>query len=215
MEFLGLDASLKFIKSYGIPIVEYKLAKNRKEVVEFANKIGYPVVLKLDSKDIAHKTDVGGVFPNLKSNYEVEKSFLKIISNIKSRFPNATINGIVVQKMVEDGIEVMIGGKLDEQFGQTITFGSGGILAELIEDISIRVCPITKSIAEEMIRETKIYRLLQGYRGFNYDVKAVVEVLLKVSKMLEKNYGIKEIDINPLFVLRKNAFAADVRVVVD
>lgn len=200
---------------YKIPVAKWKLAKKVTEAAAFSKKIGFPVVLKIVSKDIIHKTDVGGIFLNLNSEKEVEKAFNQIIKNVKKHKPKARIDGILVQKMIEEGQQVIIGGKKDPQFGQVLMFGGGGVLVELLEDVTFRVVPVNKRDAEEMMQETKVYQILKGFRGKKYDVNSVLNILLKTSKLLEQNPEITELDLNPIIVLPKNAFTVDARIVVD
>jgi len=207
--------SRQVLQFYKIPLAKAELAKNGAEALALAKKIGYPVVLKICSPDVVHKTDVGGLVLNLKSEEEVKSAFNKILSNVKKKVPRARIHGMLVQKMVEGGVEVIVGGKKDPQFGQAVMFGLGGVMVEIFEDVSFRVAPVDRGTAEEMIQEIKGYRILKGYRGKNYDVKALVDMLVKTSKLLEANYEIKELDINPVIALPKGAFAADARIVVE
>jgi acyl-CoA synthetase (NDP forming) len=200
---------------YKIPVPKLNLAKKVADAVYFSKKIGFPVALKIVSKDIIHKTDVGGVFLNLNSENEVEQAFNQIIKNVKKHKPKARIDGILVQKMIKDGQEVIVGGKKDSQFGQVLMFGGGGVLVELLEDTSFRVIPINKKDVEEMMQETKVYQILKGFRGKRYDVNSVLNILLKTSKMLEQNPEISELDLNPIIVLPKNAFVVDARIAVE
>ena len=214
-DVLTIEKSFKLLEKYKIPLAKYGLAKNEKQAIKIANKIGYPVVLKIVSPQVIHKTDVGGREVDIKSDEMLEKAYKKIVSNVKKKIPKATIQGMLVQKMIEDGQEIIIGGKWDEQFHSTILFGIGGIFTEVYQDTSVRVVPITKNDAEEMVQEIKGYKILQGYRGKRYDVNSLVDILLKTSRMLEKNPKIKELDINPVMVLKKGAFAVDARIVVE
>jgi acetyl-CoA synthetase (ADP-forming) len=207
--------SRQILQCYKIPLVKTELAKNAEEAVNLAKRIGYPVVLKVSSPDIIHKTDVGGLALNLKSEEDVRTAFSRITENIKKKAPRAKIYGMLVQKMIEDGQEVIIGGKKDPQFGQTMMFGLGGVLVEVFEDVSFRVLPLERKEAENMIKETRGYRILKGYRGKSYDIKALVEILMKTSRLLEENQEIKELDINPVIVLPKGAFAVDARIVIE
>jgi acetyl-CoA synthetase (ADP-forming) len=205
----------EILEHYKIPVAKWKLVKKVKEAIAFSKKIGFPVVLKIVSKDIIHKTDVGGIFLNLNSEREVEQAFNQILKNVRKNAPRAKIDGILVQKMIEEGQQVIIGGKKDPQFGQVLMFGGGGVLVELLEDVAFRVVPVSKRDVEEMMQETKVYQILKGYRGKKYDVNSVLNILLKTSKLLEQNPEIVELDLNPVIVLPKNAFAVDARIVVD
>lgn len=210
---LSVDEALQVIKSYRIPVVEGKLVKTAEEAVEFANSFGYPVVLKLVSKNVTHKTDIGCVFLNLRSEVELRNAFRQIIINAKKA--KAKIDGMLVQRMVGGGQCVIVGGKKDMQFGQTIAFGLGGIFVEVFDDMSFRVVPINKKDAESMIKEIKGYKILSGFRGKAYDVNALINILLKASKLLEENQNIAELDINPVIALRKGALAVDARIIID
>ncbi|MEM5801850.1 MAG: acetate--CoA ligase family protein [Candidatus Aenigmatarchaeota archaeon] len=200
---------------YKIATPKWFLAKSKQEAVNFAEKIGYPVVLKIVSKDIIHKSDVGGVFIDLLNKEAVAKAYDQIMKNVKENAPKAKIEGIIVYEMVQKGKEVIVGGLKDAQFGQIIMFGSGGVLVELLEDVSFRVLPITKKDAEEMFYETKVSRVLKGYRGKLLDVKAVINLILKTAKLLEDNPEIKELDINPVMVLEKGAYPVDARIILE
>lgn len=212
---LSLHESMQVLQHYKIPFVKAELAKNVEETVNSAKKIGYPVVLKISSPDIIHKTEVGGYALNLISEEEVRTAFNKIMGNVKKNAPKAKIHGMLVEKMIEEGKDVIVGGKKDPQFGQIIMFGLGGALVEVFEDVSFRVAPIGKKEAEEMIQETRGYKILKGYRGKSYDIKALVDILLKTSKLLEQNQEIRELDINPIIVLPKGAFAVDARIMIE
>jgi len=214
-EVLTLQEAAEIVKKYKIPFVNAKLVKKVEEAADFADKVGYPVVLKIVSKDVVHKTDVGGIILNIKNSQEVEKAFRLIINNVKKHVPKARIDGMLVYKMVEDGIEVIIGGKKDVQFDQIIMFGLGGIFTEVLKDVSFRVVPIDKEDAEEMVKEIKGHEILKGYRGKACDTDALVDILQKTSKLLDENREIKELDINPVMALKKGAVAIDARIVID
>jgi len=207
--------SRQILEKYKIPLSKAEIAKNPEQAVKLAKKIGYPVVLKIVSPDVLHKTDVGGVVINIKNEGELKNSYEKILKNVRKKVKRAKVHGMLVQKMVDNGLEVIVGGKKDAQFGETVMFGLGGIFVEVFGDVSFRVVPIGKKDAKDMIEEIKGYKILKGYRGKNYDVNAVADVLVKVSKLLEKNDEIAEMDINPLIVLQRGAVAVDARIVVE
>ncbi len=206
--------SREALQHYKIPLVEAKVVKNENEAADAAQKFGYPIAMKIVSPDVVHKTDVGGVVLNIKGMIEAEDAFEKIIHNAKIKKSTARIDGVVVQKQVS-GIETIIGGKKDSQFGQVVMFGFGGVYTEIFDDTSFRVCPMSKKDAEEMVKEIKGYKILSGYRGKKYDVSAVVATLLKISEMLEENPQIVELDINPFIVMERGAVAVDARIVVE
>lgn len=212
---LTVEESRKILEFYKIPFVKSELVKKEEDVVHVSSKIGYPLVLKIVSPQIIHKTDVGAIITDIKNEKELRKGFRKIVRNVKRKIRKAKIDGVLIQKMVEDGQQVIIGGKKDPQFGQIIMFGLGGIFVEVFEDVSFRIVPISRFDAEQMIQDIKGYRVLKGFRGKKYDVKALTDVLLKVSKLLEENQEIQELDINPIIVSSRGAVAVDARVVID
>jgi acyl-CoA synthetase (NDP forming) len=202
----------KIMKKYGIPTAREFLAKKPEEAVKFAKKIGYPVVLKVDSEDIIHKTETKTVMTNVRDDEDVMDSFGKIIKNAKRHKPKAKIRGVIVQEHVE-GYETIVGGKIDPQFGPIILFGAGGIFTEVLKDVSIRICPIEKKDAEEMIEEIKYSKILKGFRGEPpANTNEIINILLKASKIMMKE-NVKEMDINPLIVSRRGAKAVDVRII--
>ncbi|MCK4531402.1 MAG: acetate--CoA ligase family protein [Candidatus Aenigmarchaeota archaeon] len=200
------------MNKYRIPTTKEFLAKKPEEAVKFAKKIGYPVVLKVDSEDIIHKTETRTVVTNVRNDKDVLEAFEKIIKNAKRHKPNAKINGVIVQEHVE-GHETIVGGKIDPQFGPVILFGAGGIFTEVLRDTSIRICPIEREDAEEMINDIKYSKILKGYRGEPpVKMNEIINILLKVSKIMMKE-NVKEMDINPLIVSHKEAKAVDVRII--
>ena len=164
------DEAKQVLLDNHIPVVKSKAVKNLNQAIAAAKEIGFPVVLKVISPDILHKTDVGGVILDIDDPEHLEKSYFKMLPNLKKRVPNAKIKGFLIQKMIESGREVVVGGKKDKQFGQVVMFGTGGIFVEVFDDVSFRVVPIEKKDAEEMIAETKGYKILKGYRGKKYSI---------------------------------------------
>lgn len=204
------------LEHYKIPVPKWKVVRTAKEASDFSEKIGYPVSLKIVSKDIQHKTDVGGVFVFVDSKKAVEDSFSQIMKNVRKHAPRAKIQGVIESKMVEQSHPVIVGGIKDQIFGSTLMFGHGDIYVELLDDVSFRVLPIDRKEAEEMMKETKVYQILKGgYRGHPVDHNAVVEILMKTAKLLEQNPEVKELDMNPIFVLKKGAYAVDVRIILE
>jgi acetate---CoA ligase (ADP-forming) subunit beta len=204
------------IKNAGIKVIETRLAKTLKEAVAISHEIGFPLVLKIASPDIIHKTDAGGVKVGLKNTAEVKKAYAEIMASVRQKFPQAKIEGVSVQTMAKPGIEIIIGMYKDAQFGPVIMFGLGGIFVEVLKDVSFRLIPIVKRDAEEMIKEIKGYALLNGYRGQEpASIPALVDVLLKVSTLVEKSPEIKEIDLNPVFAYQDSAVAVDARIVLE
>jgi acyl-CoA synthetase (NDP forming) len=208
--------SKKLLTGAGISCTEIKLAKTAKEAATAAKKMGFPVVLKIVSQQILHKTDVGGVKLNLNNEDEVALAFDEIVKAAKKHKPKAKIEGVSVQPMARPGIEVIIGMNKDQQFGPVLMFGLGGILVEVLKDVSFRIVPLTKRDAREMIKEIKGYPILEGYRGHEpADIAILEDILLKVSEFVENQPDIKELDINPIFAYKDGALALDARIILE
>ena len=208
--------SKKILKQAGISVVETKLAKTQKEAVSLSQKMGFPVALKITSPDVIHKSDSGGVKLSINSVAEVKKAYDEILKKVRKQYPDAIIHGVSVQKMALPGTEVIVGSSKDPQFGPVIMFGLGGIFVELLKDVSFRVIPIEQRDAQEMIKEIKGYPLLQGYRGKEpANISALVEIILKISKLIEENPQIKELELNPIFAYKNKAVAADARIILE
>jgi acetyl-CoA synthetase (ADP-forming) len=208
--------SKKILKQAGIPVVETKLAKTQKEAVSLSQKMSFPVALKIVSPDVIHKSDSGGVKLSLNNVTEVKKAYDEILKKVKKQYPDAVIHGVSVQKMIQPGTEVIVGTSKDPQFGPVIMFGLGGIFVELLKDVSFRVIPVEQRDAQEMIKEIKGYPLLQGFRGKEpASLSALVEIILKISKLMEENPQIKELELNPIFAYRNKAVAVDARIILE
>lgn len=203
------------VKAYGIPVPEVGLAKTPEEAGDIAEKIGYPVVLKIVSPDITHKSDVGGVIVELIDKKSVIEGASKIFENVSRRAPSARIAGILVQKMVPYGLEVIVGGLRDNVFGAVVMFGLGGIFVEVLKDVSFRIAPVNYSDALEMINEIKSHKILEGYRNQPQVSKnALVDIIVGVSRLLIENPEIESIDLNPIMAFPDKAIVADARVIV-
>ena len=203
-------------RAYGIPITDFKVAKNGAEAVKFAEKIGYPVVLKIVSPDVIHKSDVGGVTVNVKDAEDVQKTYEQIMDSVKRHKPNAKIVGVLVQEMAPQSTEVIVGATKDPQFGPTLMFGLGGIFVEILKDVTFRIAPITEDEAREMITAVKAYPLLKGYRNTPpADIDAIVEILLNTSRLVMEHQEIKELDLNPIMVYEKGAKTVDARIILE
>jgi acyl-CoA synthetase (NDP forming) len=201
---------------YTIPVTTFKLAKTEREAAALAEQIGFPVVLKIVSPEIIHKSDAGGVMVNLKSAIEVQDAYRKIIENAKKYNSKARIDGVLVQEMAPQSTEVIVGAIKDPQFGQTLMFGLGGIFVELLKDVTFKVAPITRQDAEEMITEVKAYPLLKGYRNTPpADINAIVTILLNTSKLIMDYPEIKELDLNPVMSYEKGAKTVDARIILE
>jgi acyl-CoA synthetase (NDP forming) len=201
------------LKEYGIPFVQKIIVTSLQETIEAANTLHYPVVMKISSPDISHKTDVGGIILDLNSDEEIKKAYLTMMDSVKKNARKARIDGVIIQKMAKSGLEVIVGVKLDPQFGHVIMFGLGGIFVEVYKDVSFRVTPIDRKTARDMILEIKASSILQGARGQEpADIDAIIDVITGLSNMLRKNPDIIELDINPLIVYSHGVAAVDARV---
>lgn len=201
---------------YGIPITRFKLAESEADVVKFADEIGYPIVLKVVSPDIIHKSDVGGVVVGLKTAKDVRNAYKQIMQNVKKHKAKAKIVGMLVQEMAPSSTEVIVGAIKDPQFGPALMFGLGGIFVEVLKDVTFRVAPITVEEAREMISEVKAYPLLKGYRNLPpADIDAIVEILANASKLVMDHQEIKELDLNPIMVYEKGAKTVDARIILE
>ena len=200
---------------YGVPITKIEVAKTEDAAVAAAKRIGFPIVLKIVSPQVLHKSDAGGVVVGVNDEKGIREGYQKIVANIKKNVPTAVIEGILVQEMAPKGTEIIIGSTVDPTFGPTIMFGLGGIFVEILKDVSFRLAPITKEDAWEMLDEIKAKKMLDGPRGTaKADKEAIVATLLSVSKMLMECPEIKELDMNPLLVYEKGARAVDARIIL-
>ena len=214
---IGDAEAREVLEAYGFPIPESRLAKTPEEAVEIAEEIGYPVVLKVASPDILHKTDVGGVKLDLSTPDDVRDAFDLITYRAGRYVPGARLWGCLVQQMVPGGREVLVGMSRDPQFGPLVAFGLGGIYVEALKDVAFRVAPFSRQEAEEMMREIRSYPLLEGIRGQPpADHEAMVDALLRISQLVTDFPEIVELDINPLIVFEegRGAMAIDMRLVL-
>jgi len=208
--------SKELLKKAGIPVVEAKLSRSKKEAIFISKEMGFPVVLKISSPDVIHKSDSGGVKLGLANATQVGKAYNEIISSVKQAYPEAQIEGVSVQPMAPSGVEVIVGMSKDPQFGPVLMFGLGGILVEVLKDVSFRIVPVTARDAREMIREIKGYPLLEGYRGQKpASIPALEKLIVKVSQFVEKDPQLKELDLNPIFAYPDKAVAVDARIILE
>lgn len=213
---LGSEAHA-IAEAYGIPVARIRLATSSEEAKALAEDMGYPVVLKIASPDIVHKSDIGGIRVGLQTPEDVEAAFLQILDNARSKLPKAVIYGVDVQEMAEKGKELIIGCSRDVQFGPLIMFGAGGIFVNYLKDIAFRLAPMTRSDAHDLIMETKMGTLLKGVRGeIPSDVSAIEDAILKISQLVTDFPGIVELDINPAFAYDKGkgVSAVDVKITI-
>ena len=206
------------LRSWKIPVAESFLAHTPEEAAKWASECGYPVVLKVASEQILHKTDVGGVFLNLNSAEDVLNAFKRITENVSRAMPEALINGILVEKQIPGGEEIILGIKRDPSFGPVVMCGMGGIFAEIYRDVSFRIAPFGEEEAEAMLKELKAYPLFTGARGrTKRDIPSLVKTLVSLSQLAFAHSRIAELDINPLIVLDegKGCMAADVKILLS
>jgi acetyltransferase len=215
---LSEEISKIILDAYGISVTQPILAADEKIAVKISNKIGYPVVMKIYSPDITHKTDVDGVALNLQDDNMVISAFKRMVTNVKSKNPKAKIEGVTIQPMIteKDSVEMILGLKKDPTFGTFILAGTGGTAAELFKDRAIGFPPLNESLAIQMLESLKIYPLLKGYRGrTNVNLDRLIETLIRLSYLAADYPEIEELDINPLLVSSKGAVALDARIIVD
>ena len=203
--------SKQLLQEIGIPIPEQVLSSTKEETISACEKIGFPVVLKLMAEDVVHKSDTGAVKLNIKDKTQAETAFddlMKIDAKSEKK--------ISVQQMAPEPItELIIGMTTDPQFGPALMFGIGGILVELLEDVSFRIAPITEYDAQEMIHEIKGFPILDGYRGKpKADITAIVDTLMKISDLVVKYEEINEMDLNPVFIYDKGLICVDARIIL-
>jgi acyl-CoA synthetase (NDP forming) len=208
--------SKDLLREAGILIIETKIAASREEAISISKKLGFPVVIKIVAQEIVHKSDIGGVKLDLKTSEKVAKAYDEILSVVSQRTPKVIIEGVSVQRMARPGVEVIIGMTKDPQFGPVLMFGLGGILVEILSDVSFRIVPLERRDARDMIREIKGYPLLEGYRGKEpVDISTLEDILLNVSGFVERHPEVKEIDLNPIFAYPDGAIAVDARVILE
>ncbi len=206
----------RLLSQAGIDVVETRLAASKEEAVSISKKLGFPVVLKIASPDIVHKSDAGGVKLGLENARAVGQAYDDIITATRQKHPKAKVLGVAVQKMARPGVEVIVGMSKDDQFGPVLMFGLGGILVEVLKDVSFRLVPLARRDAAEMVREIKGYPLLEGYRGGEaVKISYLENLLLKVSDFVENNPEVRELDLNPIFAYSDGALAVDARVILE
>jgi acetyltransferase len=203
----------ELVAAYGIPTAPVKLARNGIEAAAIAQELGFPVVLKIASPDILHKSDVGGVLLNVRDIPSLESGYTQIISQVNSAKPGARIEGVHIQRQIPQGQDVIVGMVRDPQFGPLMMFGSGGVEVEGLRDVAFALGPLNRLEVREMMRKTWAGRKLKGYRNIPaVDQDAVIDVLIGLSHLADGNENVEEIEINPLRVLERGAVAVDVRV---
>lgn len=214
---LDEEESKRFLGNYGIPNTKPRVARSADEAVRIAINIGYPIVLKIASPDITHKSDIRGVVVGISSEEKLREEYEQMLLRIKEKLPEARISGVAVQKMIEKvDYEILLGAKRDKDFGSVILFGRGGVDAEIIGDFSIGIPPLNQTLARIMMEHTKVYKMLQGYRGRKpADIRQIEQIIINFSNLIVDFPEIMEIDINPIAISNGKAYALDARIVVD
>ena len=213
--FLYEHEAKKLFAMYDMPVTKIYVAKTEDEAVKAANDIGYPIVLKIVSPQILHKSDAGGVIVGVNDDQGIRDGYNTIIKNAKNYKSDAEITGILVQEMAPKGTEIIVGSTTDPTFGPTLMFGLGGIFVEILKDVSFRVAPIELVDAREMVDEIKARKILEGARGMPpVDKDTLADILHKTSKMLMECPEIKELDMNPILAYPDGARVVDARIIM-
>lgn len=203
------------LSAWKIDVPASVIVKVENDLRSALKKVSPPYILKVISPDILHKSNVGGVITDLKGAEDIRAALNEINGNIKKRAPHAKIEGFFLEKMAPNGVEVIIGGINDPQFGPAVMFGIGGVAVELLKDVVFRLAPIKRKEALEMMKEVKSYPLLTGFRGSRVvDLKRLADAIVSISEIIIELDGIKEIEVNPLLVYEKDVMAVDARVVL-
>ncbi len=207
--------ALTLLKAYGIPVARWGRAKNIDEAAALAAGIGYPVTMKILSPDIIHKTDVGGVRLNIENTRQLEKAFAAMHTEIEHKQPGARLDGVIIQEYLPEGIELLLGCKRDPAFGPVLVFGAGGVFTEILNDVSLRIPPLSREEIKAMIEETRVSKILAGARGTKaVDMELLINCLVNLSELMLANPAITEMDLNPLIANRDRVAALDARVIL-
>ena len=208
--------ALEVFEAYGIPTVPHRLANTEAEAVEAGEAIGFPLVLKVVSQDVVHKTDVGGVRVDVRTAQELKDAFRALLARVEEAVPDARIEGVLIESYEKEGTETIIGMTNDPKFGPVLMFGLGGIYVEALGDVAFRIQPVCKIDAEEMIHSIRGFPLLEGVRGEEgADLEALAEVIQRVSQLVGDHHRIAELDINPFLSFPKGGVAVDARIRVE
>ena len=201
------------LKNHGLPVPEFSEVRTRQEVAKAADQVGYPLVMKVMSPQVIHKSDAGGVVTGIRSSADAEKAFDTISHNVKTFDPSAIISGFIIEQQKEKGLEILVGGRTDPTFGKVITVGMGGTLVELIRDISIRVLPVTTQDINGMLQELQAYPLIKGFRNEPArDKEGLISLIDRVARFFINSPAIVEFDLNPVFLYEKGACVVDARI---
>jgi len=214
-KILTYQESRKILELAEITLNKMSVAENLIDAIEKAKDIGYPLALKIVSEEVLHKSDLGGVKINIKSDDELKDAYNHMMKSVKSYYPNAKIEGVSIEEMV-NGVELLIGTNTDIQFGKMIAFGIGGIFVEVYKDVSFRLIPVSKQDIEEMLEEIEGRKILEGFRGLPpINKEELISLIFKVSKIIEENPIIKEMDLNPVIGTENGLVAIDARIILE
>lgn len=199
----------------GVPVTETRVATSGEEAAALADAFGYPVVLKIVSPDIAHKSDVGGVELGVEDAGAVREGYEAMLARVKEVAPAASIAGVSVQRQAEPGTEVIIGSTTDPQFGPVMMFGLGGVFVEVLKDVAFRIVPLAERDARQMVREIKGFAILEGVRGQPAaDTDAIERIIMQVSEFIADHPEVEELDLNPVLAYADGAIAVDARIIL-
>jgi acetyl coenzyme A synthetase (ADP forming)-like protein len=208
--------SYGLLKEYGVPVPDHAVVQTAAEAARVAEEIGFPVVMKIYSPQIIHKSDAGGVIVGIGSKEAAKQAFDKIVANAKNFNPDAEIKGVIVVQQADPGLELIVGGKTDPAFGKVLTFGMGGTLVELMKDVTLRILPTTEESIRKMVREIDGYPMIKGYRGMKpRDEEALVSLICAISRFFIENKNVVEFDINPVRLYESGACIVDARIFVN
>ena len=214
-QILTYDESRTIMKLAGIPLNRMEFAKDLDDCLVKSKNIGYPIVLKIISEDVLHKSDSGGVKIGIKSDEELKKDYEEMLTKVRKFYPNAKIDGFSIEEMVE-GVELLVGTNTDPQFGKMIALGIGGVFVEVYKDVSFRLIPVKEDDVEDMINEIKGRKILEGYRGKpKVNVEELKSLVLTISELVETNPIIKEMDMNPVVATNEGLKAIDARIILE
>lgn len=213
---LSQDDALRLMEAYDIPVARWGRAESIEEAAALASRIGYPVTMKILSTDIIHKSDLGGVVLNIRNNDQLKEAFNAMHNNIRRKRPDARLDGVLIQEYLPKGIELLLGSKRDPSFGPVLAFGAGGIFTEILNDVSLRIPPLSRDEIEAMIKETKVSKILAGARGTEaVNMELLINCLTSLADLVLANPAISEIDLNPLIAFEGRVVALDARVILD
>ncbi len=206
----------ELLRRYGVPVPPYEVVTGADEAARAARAVGFPVVMKIVSPDVVHKSDVGGVVVGVGDEQEARAAYERIVRGVGRRVVGARIEGVIVEKQMPRGVELLVGGKIDPTFGKVLSFGMGGTLVELLRDVSLRVLPVSGEDIERMLKEVRGYRLLTGWRGEDpRDISTLKSIIESLSRLFADRSDLVEFDINPLFLYHEGACAVDARLIVS